>query len=292
MAQQQHTSANLIRALYNLSRERDVHKRQTLLNAGLIEMIKWFSLAARKIIEGKMKLPKQTQRFMDRHQHDVRKLASAIVDPETKRSIILKPGGGGFLGGVIIRSLIRWDGNKLMRRKRTTPKKKTKRTRKTKASPRRKRKRKDPVKARQPRARKSRKKINDKFVTKRRSKSISPLVSTSFNPSPIAAGTSWQNFGMSSPRSNARQSLTITRFSPLRAASPQQIISPLSPRQRQIALNSPTFQRRYGFAASMHLQDPKKYPMTYQTALPSEVEKIKQAKRELAMRAAKKKLRF
>ena len=288
MPQQQHTSANLIRALYNLSREREVHKRQTLLNAGLIEMIKWFSSAARKIIEGKMKLPKQTQRFMDRHQHDVRKLASAIVDPETKRSIILKPGGGGFLGGVIIRSLIRWDGNKLMRRKKT----KKKKTRKAKASPRRKRKRKDPVKARQPRARKSRKKINDKFVTKRRSKSISPLVSTSFNPSPIAAGTSWQNFGMSSPRSNARQSLTVTRFSPLRAASPQQIISPLSPRQRQIALNSPTFQRRYGFAASMHLQDPKKYPMTYQTALPSEVEKIKQAKRELAMRAAKKKLRF
>ena len=84
-----------------------------------------------------MKLPKQTQRFMDRHQHDVRKLASAIVVPETKRSIILKPGGGGFLGGVIIRSLIRWDGNKLMRRKRTIPKKKTKKTRKTKASPRR-----------------------------------------------------------------------------------------------------------------------------------------------------------
>ena len=115
MIAQQHTSVNLIRALYNLSRERDVHKRQTLLNAGLIEMIKWFSLAARKIIEVKMKLPKQTQRFMDRHQSDVRKLASAIVDPETKRSIILKPGGGGFLGGVIIRSLIRWDGNKLMR---------------------------------------------------------------------------------------------------------------------------------------------------------------------------------
>ena len=52
MVVQQQTSANLIRALYNLSRERDVHKRQTLLNAGLIEMIKWFSLAARRIIEG------------------------------------------------------------------------------------------------------------------------------------------------------------------------------------------------------------------------------------------------
>ena len=96
------TSANLIRALYNLSREHDSHKRKSLLNAGLIEMIKWFSLAARKIVQGKMKLPKQTQKFMDRHQDDVRKLASAIVDPEVKRIIILKPGGGGFFGGVII----------------------------------------------------------------------------------------------------------------------------------------------------------------------------------------------
>ena len=52
---------------------------------------------------------------MDRHQNDVLKLASAIVDPEVKRSIILKPGGGGFFGGVIIRSLIRWDENKLMK---------------------------------------------------------------------------------------------------------------------------------------------------------------------------------
>ena len=120
----QRTSANLIRALYNLSREHDSHKRKSLLNAGLIEMIKWFSLAARKM----MKLPKQTQKFMDRHQDDVRKLASAIVDPEVKRSIILKPGGGGFFGGVIIRSLIRWDGNKLMRKfnkKTKKPKKKS-----------------------------------------------------------------------------------------------------------------------------------------------------------------------
>ena len=123
----QRTSANLIRALYNLSREHDSHKRKSLLNAGLIEMIKWFSFAARKIVQGKMKLHKQTQKFMDRHQDDVRKLASAIVDPEVKRSIILKPGGGGFFCGVIIRSLIRWDGNKLMRKfnKKTKPKKKS-----------------------------------------------------------------------------------------------------------------------------------------------------------------------
>ena len=77
-----------------------------------------------KIVQGKIKLPKQTQKFMGRHQDDVRKLASTIVDPEVKRSIILKPGGGGFFGGVIIGSLIRWDGNKLMRKfnKKTKPK--------------------------------------------------------------------------------------------------------------------------------------------------------------------------
>ena len=30
---------------------------------------------------------------MERRKDDVRKLASAMVDPEVKRSIILKPGG-------------------------------------------------------------------------------------------------------------------------------------------------------------------------------------------------------
>ena len=35
----QRTSANLIRVLYNLSREHESHKRKSLLNAGLIEMI-------------------------------------------------------------------------------------------------------------------------------------------------------------------------------------------------------------------------------------------------------------
>ena len=34
----QRASANLIRALYNLSREHDSHKRKSLFNAGLIEM--------------------------------------------------------------------------------------------------------------------------------------------------------------------------------------------------------------------------------------------------------------
>ena len=278
------TSANLIPALYNLSKEHDAHKRKTLLNAGLVEMIKWFSLAARKIIEGKMKLPKQTKKFMERRKDDVRKLASAMVDPEVKRSIILKPGGGGFFGGVIIRSLIRWDGNKLLRRKKkTTPKKKSKKTRKTKTMHQHKKK--DPVKPR-----KSKKRINDKFVTKRRSKSMSPLIPTHFTPS--TPNTTWRNLGMSSPASNARRtSLSLAKFSPLRA-SPQQIVSPVNSEQLRILQNSPTFGRRHGMIPYWHLRDPKEFVMTHKTALPSEVERIKKAKRELVRRVAKKRLQF
>ena len=54
---------------------------------------------------------------MYKHKEDVKKLAHPILDPNAKRSFILKPGGGGFLGDVIIRSLIRWNGNKLMIKK-------------------------------------------------------------------------------------------------------------------------------------------------------------------------------
>ena len=247
-------------------------------------MIKWFSLAARKIIEGKMKLPKQTKNFMERRKNDVRKLASAMVDPEVKRSIILKPGGGGFFGGVIIRSLIRWDGNKLLRRKKkTTPKKKSKKTRKTKTMHQHKKK--DHVKPR-----KSKKRINDKFVTKRRSNRMSPLIPTHFTPS--TPNTTWRNLGMSSPVSNARRtSLSLAKFSPLRA-SPQQIVSPVNSEQLRILQNSPTFGRRHGMIPYMHLRDPKGFVMTHKTALPSEVERIKKAKRKLVRRVAKKRLQF
>ena len=43
------------------------------------------------------------------YNDDLKKLASAMVDREIKRSIILKPRGCGFFGGTIIRSLIRWE---------------------------------------------------------------------------------------------------------------------------------------------------------------------------------------
>lgn len=253
MATKSKTSANLIRALYNLGREHDSLKRKSLLNAGLIEMIKWFSLAARKIMEQKMLLPKQTQKFMEKHRDDVRKLASPLVDPESKRNIILKRGGGGFFGGVIIRSLIRWDGNKLLRKfpqnkvkvSKKKPKKKSKKTPKKKVS------------------KKARKvKINDRYVTVRIKKPVKPR--TPRNSSPIA-GPSWQktpspitSVHLSTPSSSLRKigetltprktpTISPARFSPLTSRSPTPIhekLLSLEPSYLRTA-------RQFGFEAAM-----------------------------------------
>ena len=107
-----YTSHSVLTALQNLSQQTNRVEREAVLKAGLKEILKWFTLAAKNIIENKIKLPKQTTTFMTKHREEIQRLADPSIDEEIKRKIILKPGGGGFLGGVIIRSLLRWDAQK------------------------------------------------------------------------------------------------------------------------------------------------------------------------------------
>lgn len=107
-----YTPQAVLRELERLSIEKNVYRREELLNAGLKELTKWFTLAARIILQHQIKLPKQTQKFMDKHKEDLQLLSDGNVALPAKRKIILKPGGSGFLGGVMIRSLLRWDGSK------------------------------------------------------------------------------------------------------------------------------------------------------------------------------------
>ena len=100
------TSNAVIHSLQNLSHETNKHAREALLRAGLKEMLKLFTLAAKNIVDHKIKLPMQSVTYMTKHKEDINKLANPAIDDEVKRKIILKPGGGGFLGGVIIRSLL------------------------------------------------------------------------------------------------------------------------------------------------------------------------------------------
>ena len=111
-----YTSHAVLTALQNLSQQSNRVEREAVLKAGLKEILKWFTLAAKNIIENKIKLPKQTTTFMTKHREEIQRLADPSIDEEIKRKIILKPGGGGFLGGVIIRSLLRWDGSKTARK--------------------------------------------------------------------------------------------------------------------------------------------------------------------------------
>ena len=145
-----YTSHSVLTALQNLSQQTNRVEREAVLKAGLKEILKWFTLAAKNIIENKIKLPKQTTTFMTKHREEIQRLADPSIDEEIKRKIILKPGGGGFLGGVIIRSLLRWDGSKTARkfgdrqpraprkrapRKKKSPKKRTSKKRTSKKKP-------------------------------------------------------------------------------------------------------------------------------------------------------------
>ena len=55
-----YTSYSVLAALQNLSQQPNRVEREAVLKAGLKEILKWFTLAAKKIIENKTKLPQQT----------------------------------------------------------------------------------------------------------------------------------------------------------------------------------------------------------------------------------------
>ena len=91
-----YTSNSVLAALQNLSQQTSRVEREAVLKAGLKEILKWFTLAAKNIIENKVKLPKQTTTFMTKHREEIQRLADPSIDEEMKRKIILKPGRVDF----------------------------------------------------------------------------------------------------------------------------------------------------------------------------------------------------
>ena len=71
------------------------------------DLIEWFFFAARQILEGKVALTIQTTKLLSKYRKQLKKLVNPNVNRVTKRRIILTSGGGGYLGGVLIRVLLR-----------------------------------------------------------------------------------------------------------------------------------------------------------------------------------------
>lgn len=78
---------------------------------GKKDLWKWFLIIAKNLLKGSIPVDKQTQRFIEIHQDDLKTIADKKVNEDIRLKAILKRGGAGFFGGVIIRNLLKWNLN-------------------------------------------------------------------------------------------------------------------------------------------------------------------------------------
>ena len=101
-------SSELVKILRKLRNEKDENKRQDLVDLGRQALLKWFSMGARNMINGSLPLTKPTQNYVKRNFELLKTLADRHSSADEKRQIILRRGGAGFLGGIIIRTMLQW----------------------------------------------------------------------------------------------------------------------------------------------------------------------------------------
>jgi hypothetical protein len=78
--------------------------RKTLLN--------WFAMGARNLLREVLPVNKVTEWFIHSHRQESSTIADKNADEGERRKAILKRGGAGFLGGIIIRHLFKWETQK------------------------------------------------------------------------------------------------------------------------------------------------------------------------------------
>jgi hypothetical protein len=102
----------ILRLLKLLQGEKDPEKRQEIIELSRKTLLKWFLIGAKNLLKGTIPIDKQTQRFIDKHREDLSVIADKHVNDDNRLKAILKRGGAGFLGGVIIRHLLKWNLSK------------------------------------------------------------------------------------------------------------------------------------------------------------------------------------
>uniref|UniRef100_K1QA51 Uncharacterized protein n=1 Tax=Magallana gigas TaxID=29159 RepID=K1QA51_MAGGI len=89
--------------------EKDPQKRQDIIELSRKTLMKWFLIEAKNLLKGTIPVDKQTQWFIEKHQDDLKVIADKKVNEDNRLKVVLKRGGAGFLGGVIIRNLLKWN---------------------------------------------------------------------------------------------------------------------------------------------------------------------------------------
>ena len=231
-------SSKLVTILRRLRNEKDDGTRMQLLDLGRQALLNWFSMGARNLINGSVPMTKPTEKSVRRNLNYLTTLSDRHADPEVRRSIILRRGGAGFLGGVIIRSLLRWPGreprrdmyytvkkgrhalrNLPSRKKRSTKKRSTKR----KSPAKRKGKGKAPAKRKGKGKAPAKRKGKGKGPAKRKSPVVSPAASPGLSPD----GPSTSSFGIVD-RSTGDLTAPSNRKLPTLAATPVATSTPIS----------------------------------------------------------------
>lgn len=97
----------LLRTLRRLQHERDPLKRTEIFELVRKALMKWFLDGAKNLLKRVIPINKQTQRFIDKHREDLSN--NKKVNEDNRIKAILKRDGAGFVRGVIIRHLSKWN---------------------------------------------------------------------------------------------------------------------------------------------------------------------------------------
>lgn len=102
----------ILRLLKLLYGEKNPEKRQEIIELSRKTLMKWFLIGANNLLKGSIPVDKQTQRFIEKHREDLKVIADKKANEDNRLKAVLKRGGAGFLGGVIIRNLLKWNMKK------------------------------------------------------------------------------------------------------------------------------------------------------------------------------------
>ena len=96
--------------------ERNPRRREQIIQLGRKALMRWFLVGAKNLLKGVIPLNRRDQQFVTRHRADLKIISNSRFSDEQRKKALLKRGGAGFLGGVIIRHLLKWDETKKRRK--------------------------------------------------------------------------------------------------------------------------------------------------------------------------------